>query len=135
MQLQPCYRVRFHYTENWYINHGAPQSVEGETFGLIEGTCEGAIAGKVRGANHGHWRSDDLFIPDFQGIIETTDGAIVYADYRGYSRAEAEGRRTILVTGIHLSEDARYRWLNTMVCLGVGIVQTGESGRSELVVD
>ena len=135
MQLQPLYQVRFHYTDNWYIQHGAPQSVEGETFGLIEGSCEGEISGRLRGANHGHWRSDNTFLPDFQGVIETTDGAVIYADYRGYSRATALGERAIVATATHLSQDARYSWLNQTLCVGVGTVQNGATGRSELVVD
>lgn len=135
MQVRALYRVRFYYTDNWYINHGAPHSVEGQTFGLIEGTCEGGIRGRLRGANHGHWRSDDTFLPDFQGVIETEDGAIVYADYRGYSRAAEPGVRQTITAGVHLSDDERYRWLNNVLCVGVGMVHTPEGERSELTVD
>ena len=48
-------------------------------------------------------------MPDFQGVIETVDGAEVLFDYRGYGRAYPVGRRQIVTSATHLSKNKRYR--------------------------
>jgi hypothetical protein len=53
----------------------------------------GRISGRFRGANHPYRRGDGTFQPDFQGVIETDDGAEVLFDYRGYGRAYPVGGR------------------------------------------
>ena len=110
-------------------------SAEGQFFFLAEGRCEGRIPGQFRGANHPHRRSDGTFLPNFQGVIETDDGAEVLFDYRGYGRAYPIGRRQIVVSATHLSEDERYRWLNDSLSVGVGEVRSQEDGPTELVVE
>jgi hypothetical protein len=70
----------------------------------------------------------------FQGVIETDDGAEVL-DYRGYGRAYPVGRRQIVASGTHLSENERYRWLNDSLSVGVGEVRSQEGGPTELVVE
>ena len=93
MRLEPLYRVQFSYTAGWSADLAGPDSFEGRFFFLAEGRCEGRISGLFRGANHPHRRSDGTFLPDFQGVTETDDGAEVLFDYRGYSlpdRSEAD---------------------------------------------
>ena len=65
------------------------------------------------------------FLPDFQGGIETDDGAEVLFDYRSYGRAYPVGRRRIVASATHLSEDERYRWLNNSLSVGVGEALAG----------
>jgi hypothetical protein len=55
-----------------------------------------------------------MFCPDFQGVIETADGALVMFDWRGYGRTYPVGRRQIVGSATHLAEDERYRWLTTL---------------------
>jgi hypothetical protein len=93
VRLEPLYRVRFSYSGGWSADLAGPDSAEGRFFFLAEGRCEGRISGLSRGANHPHRRSDGTFLPDFQGVIETDDGAEVLFDYRGYGRAYPIGRR------------------------------------------
>jgi hypothetical protein len=102
---------------------------------LAEGRCEGRISGLFRGANHPHRRSDGTFLPNFQGVIETDDGAEILFDYRGYGRAYPVGRRQIVVSATHLSEDERYCWLNDSLSVGVGEVRSQQDGTTELVVE
>jgi hypothetical protein len=102
---------------------------------LAEGRCEGRIAGHSVGANHPHRRSDGTFLPDFQGVIEADDGAEVLFDYRGYGRAYPVGKRQVVVSATHLSEDDRYRWLNDSLSVGVGEVRSQEDGSTELVIE
>jgi hypothetical protein len=131
MRLEPLYRVRFSYSGGWGADLAGPDSVEGRFFFL----AEGRISGLFRGANHPNRRSDGTFLPDFQGVIETDDGAEILFDYRGYGRAYPVGRRQIVTSATHLSEDERYRWLNDSLSVGVGEVRSQEDGPTELVVE
>ena len=57
----------------------------------------------MRGANHPRRRTDGTYCPDFQGVIETGDGAEVMFDWRGYGRAYPVGARQIVLTATHLA--------------------------------
>jgi hypothetical protein len=133
-ELKPLYRVRFTYPEGWSIPLGDP-SGESQHFFFAEGRCDGRLQGRFRGANHPRRRSDGTFLPDFQGIIETEDGAVVYFDYGGYGRAYPAARRQIVSSATHLSADERYRWLNDVVCVGTGEVRAEAGHPTELVLE
>jgi hypothetical protein len=135
MKLEPMYRVRFNYPEGWSVRLGEGGSTESRNFFLSVGTCEGRIEGSFRGANHPARRSDGTFLPDFQGVIETTDGATVLFDWRGYGRAYPPGSRQVVCSGLHWSDHERYRWLNDSQAVGVGEVRGGGDVPMELVVD
>jgi Protein of unknown function (DUF3237) len=135
MQLKPLYRVRFTYPAGWEVALGSAGSTEGQHFYLAEGRCEGRIQGTFRGANHPRRRGDGTFEPNFQGIIETADGATIFHDCRGYGRAFPVGRRQIVVSSFHLSDHPDYKWLNTTLAVGAGEVRTLDPGRVELVID
>ena len=135
MRLEPLYRVRFAYSDQWGAFLAGPDSNEAKAFFLAEGRCEGRISGRFRGANHPYRRSDGTFLPDFQGVIETDDGAEVLFDYRGYGRAYPVGRRQIVTSATHLSDDERYRWLNDSLSVGVGEVRSQQNGPTELIIE
>lgn len=135
MKLLPLYRVRFRYPRGWQVALGSPDSTESQHFYLAEGTCEGRIQGAFRGANHPRRRTDRTFEPNFQGIIETTDGATIFFEYLGYGRAYPAGRRQIVVAAFHLSDHASYRWLNDSLAVGVGEVRSISDDQVELVID
>lgn len=50
-------------------------------FGTDEGTGTGTAlgrnAGRVRGSNQPHRRSDGVLLPDVRGVVESADGAVV----------------------------------------------------------
>ncbi len=133
MKLEFLYRARWRYTEL------ASATLEGELqqyFMLAEGRCEGAVSGRLRGANHPQRRADGTVCPDYQGVIETDDGATIFFDWRGYGRAYPKGRRQFVASGTHRTEDERYHALNEAVCALEGEVRArpDESG-SDLVAD
>jgi hypothetical protein len=125
MRLEHLYRVRFSYTEYWTAG-------DGQRFGLTEGTCEGAVRGRFRGANHPRQRPDGTVLPDFQGVIETDDGATIFFDYRGRARLVGEGDFRAVASATHLSDDDRYRRLNDLVCAVEGRYGPGED---EILLD
>jgi hypothetical protein len=135
MKLLPFYRVRFTYPQGWELALSSPSSTEGQHFYLAEGACEGRTQGKFRGANHPRRRGDGTFEPDFQGVIETTDGAIIFFDYSGYGRAYPAGRRQIVISAVHLSDHEKYRWLNDSLAVGEGEVRSLSEDQVELVID
>ena len=136
MRLEPLYRVRFTYPEGWAVE------LEGgweQHLFLAEGRCEGAISGRFRGANFPQRRTPEgPFCPDVRAVIETDDGATVFVEVRGYGRAYPPGRRQIVASATHLSDDDRYRRLNDVVCVCVGEVRTPadpDQPSSDLVMD
>jgi hypothetical protein len=135
MQLKPLYSVRFRYPDGWAVELTGPAGKEEQHFFLAEGTCTGRIAGRFRGANHPRRRTDLTFKPDFQGVIETEDAAVVFFDYQGYGRAYPAGRRQIVTAAWHLCADDRYSWLNDAVCVGCGEVRRLSETDTELVLD
>jgi hypothetical protein len=143
MKLRPLYRVRFRYPQAWEVAL-ARESAESQHFYLAEGSCEGRVQGAFRGANHPRRRGDRTFEPNFQGVIETSDGATIFFDYRGYGRAYPAGRRQIVASATHLSDDERYRWLNDNLAVGGRVGRSARAtsagdrlvgGRLEPVVD
>jgi Protein of unknown function (DUF3237) len=137
MRLEPLYRARFEYPEDWGVEIAGPDGVESHHYFVAEGRCEGRISGRFHGANHPRRRTDQTFVPDFQGVIEADDGAALIFDMRGYGRAYPEGRRQVVGTVTHVSDDERYAWLNDVVCVLEGEVRArpGEARGVELVLD
>jgi hypothetical protein len=136
VRLEPLYRVAFHYPEAWFVEVDGERGTESQHFFIAEGRCEGRVSGRVRGANHPRRRTDLTYLPDFQGVIETDDGATVMFDLCGFGRSSPEPRRQVLVAVTHLASDDRYRWLNDVLCAGSGEVRPGARGeRTEIVIE
>jgi hypothetical protein len=135
MKLVPMYRVRFQYPQGWEIPLAGDASHEGMHFYLAEGRCEGRLQGTFRGANHPRRRGDGTFEPNFQGVIETNDGASILFEYRGYGRAYPVGKRQIVAAATHVCGNPRYKWLNDSLAVGVGEVRAREGGDTELVIE
>jgi hypothetical protein len=136
VRLEQMYRIRFSYPDGWAV------TLEGgleQHLYFAEGRCEGAIAGRFRAANYPQRRTTaGPFCPDMRGVIETDDGATVLVELRGYGRAYPPGRRQIVGTVLHLSDDERYRRLDDVVCVCVGEVRAPadpQDPNPDLVVD
>jgi hypothetical protein len=130
VKLESLYVARFAYPEGWTVDLGG----ESRNFAFAEGTVTGRVEGRLRGANHPRRRADGTFEPDFQGVIETNDGATILFDWRGYGRAYPAGRRQIVCSATHTSDHESYKWLNDVVCAAVGEVRAG-SDTVELVLE
>ena len=124
MRLEPLYTVHFSYPEH-YLSRGA------DTLGLFfaEGRVEGNVNGRFRGLNRARLRSDDVYVPDFHGVIETDDGALLAFHLRGLARKRSYGRE---VTGtiVHNTGSERYWRLNDAVC-----VLAGQARRDDIRIE
>lgn len=134
MLLKPLYRLHFEYSQEWSVDITGESGTQSQFFFLAEGRCSGSINGTFKGANYPQRRTDGTFMPDFNGVIETDDGAVILKRTTGYGRAYPIGRRQIVCSEIHLSDDDRYRWLNDTICVSTGEVRTLPGG-TELVLD
>jgi hypothetical protein len=136
VRLEPLYRVRFSYPEGWMVE------LEGgweQHLYLAEGRCEGSISGRFRGANFPQRRTAaGPFCPDLRAAIDTDDGATILFECHGYGRSHPPGRRQIVGSVLHISDDERYRRLNDVVCVCVGEVRASsdpERQGPEVVID
>ena len=106
---------------------------------LAEGDAQGWITGRFRGVNFPLRRTvDGPFQPDFRAVIETDDGATIMVEWHGYGRAYPIGRRQVVGSMQHLSDQDPYRRLNDAVCVCVGEVRTSDDPaqpRSDLILD
>jgi hypothetical protein len=134
VRLRDLYRLTFHYPESWFVELEGERVIESEHFFIAEGRCDGLVSGRMRGANHPHRRTDLTYVPDFQGVIETADGATIMFELRGYGRREPVPNRQVVGFATHISSDERYRWLNDTVCAIAGQVQGDDEGW-EIVLD
>jgi len=136
VRLEHLYRIRFVYPEGWAV--GLEGGWEQHLY-FAEGRCEGAIAGRFRGANFPQRRTPaGPFCPDLRGVIETDDGATILVELHGYGRSHPAGRRQIVGSVLHLSDDDRYRRLDDVVCVCAGEVRASadpEAPSPDLVVD
>jgi hypothetical protein len=136
MRLEPLYRVRFTYPDEWEVALTGELGTESQHFFLAEGRCEGRITGRFRAANAPRRRTDFTYMPNFHGVIETEDGATILFEYHGYGRAYPVGRRQWLVAATHLSDASAYTWLNDGICVGTGEVRAQPDGSlTQLVLD
>jgi hypothetical protein len=119
VKLEPLYRVEFSYQERYAI--GGPEV--GSIF-VAEGRCQGALTGRFRGLNHPRLRPDNVYLPNFQGVIETDDGAKIAFDYRGFGRPRDYGRE-VVGTAFHSTGDERYTQLNDTVAVIAGEARNG----------
>jgi len=122
MRLEPLCRLSMRYTEGAWIRPFG--TVEGAGFGSGEGEVSGPVLrGTLRWANAPRRREDGVWTPNLRGVITTEDRAEILTSLRGQSVQEATtggGLRAILTRVELLSEDERYRWLNTTFIVGEG---------------
>jgi len=79
---------------------------------------------------------DGTLLPDFRGVLETDDGAAVLFTWRGYAAPPADGRRRLVGSVTHVTDDERYRRLNDVVCALTGEVRPRAGGDGfEVVLD
>lgn len=130
MRLEPLYRATFTTPEAWHVELHGEHGVEQQGFLIVEGRTEGRVAARLRAANFPRRRFDGVQGPDFRGVLETDDGATVMFQWHGYGR---EGQLVGSLT--HLTDDARYQWLNTVVAAVTGEVQPRPEGGFRVALD
>ena len=116
MRLEPLYTVTFTTPEAWRVEVSADAGIEGRSFLLAEGRSTGRISARYRAANFPRKRADAALVPEFRGVLETDDGAVIPIEWQGLAVLTDSGVPRLLGSLVHTTDGARYCWLNDRVC-------------------
>jgi hypothetical protein len=111
MRLEPLYTVTFTTPEVWSVDVAADAGIEGPSFLLAEGRSTGRLSARYRAANFPRKRADGALVPEFRGVLETDDGAVILFEWQGLAVLSASGMRQLLGSLVHTTDAPRYRWL------------------------
>ena len=128
MRLDPLYTVTFTTPEAWSVEVASDTGIEGRGFLLAEGRSTGLLSARYRAANFPRRRSDGALVPEFRGVLETDDGAVILFEWQGLAVLGDSGMRQLLGSLVHTTDDPRYRWLNDRVCAVEGEVRPRTDG-------
>ncbi len=128
MRLDPLYTVTFTTPEAWSVEVASDTGIEGRSFLLAEGRSAGRLSARYRAANFPRKRSDGALVPEFRGVLETDDGAVILFEWQGLAVLSDSGMRRLLGSLVHTTDDPRYRWLNDRVCAVEGEVRLRTDG-------
>jgi hypothetical protein len=134
MRLDPIYTVTFTTPEAWSVEVAGDAGVEGRSFLLAEGRSTGRLSARFRAANFPRKRADGALVPEFRGVLETDGGGAVLFEWQGLAVPNETGRRRLLGSLVHMTDDTRYRWLNDRVCAIEGEVRPRTDGSGSEVV-
>jgi hypothetical protein len=127
VRLEPLYRVTFSTPESWSVRLDGEDGSEGQSFLIAEGRSTGRLSARYRAANLPRQRTDGTVTPDFRGVLETDDGAILI-EWSGFTRSSANGAHELVGRLTHVTDDARYAWLNDRHCAVAGEVRPKAGG-------
>jgi hypothetical protein len=116
MRLDPLYTVTFTTPEAWSVEVASDAGIEGRSFLLAEGRSAGRLSARYRAANFPRKRSDGALVPEFRGVLETDDGAVILFEWQGLAVLGGSGMRHLLGSLVHTTDAPHYRWLNDRVC-------------------
>jgi len=134
MRLDPLYRVTFSTPESWSVRLDGEDGSEGQSFLIAEGRSMGRLSARYRAANFPRRRTDGTLTPDFRGVLETDDGAVILIEWSGFARAGANGVHELVGRLTHVTDDSRYAWLNDRQCAVAGEVRPKAYGEGFDVV-
>ena len=125
MRLDRLCGMDLRYTTDFHL--ARPYGNEsGIGWGLGEGTVTGdRLTGPMHWSNQPNRRGDGSMLPNVRGVITTPDSAEVFFDLTGRTvfvdrDGETVGRQLLMT--LFESEDARYSWLNNLVCMTEGAI-------------
>jgi hypothetical protein len=128
VRLEEVSVFRWTYDENvrvpapGYALISAYDGEEGIGYGEGRGTATGRVQGSVVWSNYPRRRSDGRMLPNVRGLVRTDDGASILFELRGRTIFEGDNPGRQNLVGWFESDDARYRWLNDVVCIAEGLI-------------
>lgn len=122
MELIEFGELQLTYTALEMIDYGSG----GQIYGTMEGSVTGErVSGTLRLTNLAARRADDVNLPTLRGIMTTDDGAAVWIEIDGVATLRASDNARVFVTAFRCrTGDARYAWLNTMVGVLEGVLES-----------
>ena len=97
----------------------------GAGWGIGEGTVVGdRLSGSIQWSNHPARRGDGTMLPGVRGFIRTPDGAEVMIEMSGRTTFDDSGIGQQMLFTLFESDDPSYAWLNTVICVAEGRIDT-----------
>jgi hypothetical protein len=98
----------------------------GQLYGTMDGVLRGdRMSGALELTNLAQSRPDDANLPTLRGLLRTDDGADVWVELDGIATLRPADRARVFVTAARFrSGDARYGWLNTVVGVLEGVLDS-----------
>ena len=125
MRLSPLCTLTLTYRGDFHLVR--PYGDEsGVGWGVGTGTVTGdRLSGAVEWSNHPARRGDGTMLPSVRGLIRTPDGADVMIEMSGRTifADPSSGHQLLFV--VFESAAPSYAWLNDVVCVGEGWINTG----------
>lgn len=118
MRLIPLFEAELRFDEDTEV--GFPTFGEdGDWLAYVtgDGVVSGArLTGEIRWTNHPRRRADGTWLPAFDGVIRTHDGAEILLSFAGYNRGLTDpfeyDRRAAVAALTLASASPAYRWVN-----------------------
>jgi hypothetical protein len=104
MRLDPLYTVTFTTPEAWSVEVAADAGIEGRSFVLAEGHSTGRLSARYRAANFPRKRPDGALVPEFRGVLETDDGAVILFEWQGLAVLGDSRMRQLLGSLVHTTD-------------------------------
>ena len=127
--------MTFSTPESWSVRLDGKDGSEGQGFLIAEGRSTGRLSARYRAANFPRQRTDGTVTPDFRGVLETDDGAVILFEWSGFARSGADGVRELVGRMTHVTDDARYSWLNDRQCAVAGEVRPMTGGGFDVLIE
>ena len=120
MKLIPLFEGELRFdesTEVGFPTHGE----DGDWLAYVEG--DGAVSGdrlsgELRWTNHPRRRADGTWLPSFEGVLKTSDGAEILFAFNGYNQGLADPfeyeHRAALGALTLASANPAYQWVNNV---------------------
>jgi hypothetical protein len=104
MRLDPLYTVTFTTPDAWSVEVASDAGIEGRGFLLAEERSAGRLSARYRTANFPRKRSDGALVPEFRGVLETDDGAVILFEWQGLAVLGSSGMRQLLGSLVHTTD-------------------------------
>jgi len=133
MELLELAELELTYTSLEAIDFGT----DGRLYGTMEGRLRGdRVSGDLRLTNLAPRRPDNVNVPTLRGVLTTTDGASAWVELDGIATLRpSDGARVFVTRAVFRTADERYAWLNSVVGVLEGVLDTvgvGGSARGRL---
>ena len=99
-------------------------------YGVMEGSISGErLQGTLELTNLARRRPDNVNTPTLRGLLTTEDGEQIWLELDGLATLRPEDGARVFVTACRfVAGSARFAWLNTVVGVLEGVLDTGTGG-------
>lgn len=123
MKLIPLFEGELEFDEDTEVGFPTYED-DGDWLAYVEGhgvAVGDRLAGKLRWTNHPRRRADGTWLPRFEGVLKTNDGAEILFAFHGYNRGIGDPfgydhRAAVAALTLATSTPA-YRWVNDVLAV------------------